>query len=207
MSNRFGQAYGLTLLSPIRLTDSATGTSPAAALRVALREMDSYDRSPFARVPGTHLARWVVVDQPPYEGTPAAVDTFASPYLLMTSNFDGGSDRDDVALDRYIEAMRTAIPGTLRELYQHCVGFPGVDDAVAFRSYIRRCRIPTSFLFGAYPTATLPECLRALDTQRRMVDFLLTQQAARPSSADLQRAFRTFVAELATAPTPVSGAL
>jgi hypothetical protein len=203
MSDRFGQAFGLTLLSPIIADDSMTRHS------LLLRdELAGLGPDTFAKVPSTHLARWVILDDASFEGIPAKVDHFASKYLVFTSNFDGVKD-DSAAFDDYLELMRTQLGDVVTRVYRHCVGFPGVKDAAAFRDYFRRCRIPTSFLFGAYPTATVPDVLHALDAQRRMAEFVARHQSRtmRENPAALKDAFLSFMKELRSAPLPRPGSV
>ena len=207
MSNRFGQAYGLTLLSPVLRDSDENGVPQEVALRRELRELNELPESPFADVPTTHLARWVLIDEAPFEGIPAQIDHFASKYLIFTSNFDAGARGDDEGLRDYLELLRTKIPGTIERLYRHCVGFPGVANAAAFHAYMTRCQVPTSFLFGAYPEASVEQVLRALDAQRRMSALLAAQQAQRPSPEQLQQQFIAFMAELHAARPPRPGTL
>lgn len=207
MSNRFGQAYGLTLMSPILGDADANGVPQDVALRRELRELNELPASPFADVPTTHLARWVVIDEAPFEGIPAKVDHFASKYLIFTSNFDAGADDDDKGLSDYLELLRTRIPGTIGRLYRHCVGFPGVGEATAFHAYMKRCQVPTSFLFGAYSEASVEDVLRALDAQRRMSTFMAAHQAKRSPPEQLQQQFIAFMAELHAARPPRPGTL
>lgn len=207
MSNRFGQAYGLTLLSPILGDSDTNGVAHDVDLRRELRELNGQPASPFANVPTTHLARWVVIDGAPFEGVPAKVDHFASKYLIFTSNFDAGAHDDDKGLSDYLELLRTKIPGTVERLYRHCVGFPGVKDATAFHAYMKRCQVPTSFLFGAYAEASVEEVLRALDAQRRMSEFVAAHQAKRSPAEQLQQQFIEFIAELHAARPPRPGTL
>lgn len=200
MSNTFGQAYGLTLLSPIRGGHVDGGPSRDIAIREALRRISALGESPLASVATTHLARWVVIDDAPFEGYPATVDRFASKYLLFTSCFDG-------ELAPYVELLRTRIPDTINAVYQHCHGFPGTSDARAFFDYITRCQVKTSFFFGAYPTASVDQVLRALEAQRRVARFIEQQQDAGPAPAALQQSFRDLMAGLRSAPTPRPGLL
>ena len=207
MSNRFGQAYGLTLMSPILGGMDERGVAHDIALREELRALNDSPETPLAAVPTTHLARWVVIDDACFEGTPAKVDHFASKYLLFTSNFDGGAKTDEQALGDYLDVMRSSIAGTLERLYRHCVGFPGVQSADAFRTYMKRCQFTTTFFFGAYPTARVDAVLRALDAQRRFSAFVLANQTNRAQPERLQQAFAAFMTELRSAPTPRPGTI
>ncbi len=205
MSNRFGQAYGLTVLSPILNDSDEHGIARDVALRAVLRSFNDAPESPFARVPTTHLARWTVIDDAPFESIPAKVDHFRSKYLLFTSNFDGGADADDVALQRYVTSLSTNIPDVLAAVYGNCAGAPDVRDAAKFLAYIVRCQVKTTFLFGAYADANVDQVLRALVAQRRVGDFIADQQDARPPAALLQQRFIDLAASLASAHTPRPG--
>lgn len=192
MSDRFGQAYGLTLMSPIIGELDVDGTAHDVAIRRELRALNALAESPLVRVATTHLARWVVIDEAPYESEPAKVDHLESKYLLFTSNFDGGTLDDATALDDYLELLRTQIPDVIQRVYSHCVGFPGTSGRIAFQSYMLRCRIPTTFLFGAYGQATQEQVQRSLGLQRTLSDFVLAQQATRPTPDDLKQSFLQF---------------
>ncbi|MEO7083862.1 MAG: hypothetical protein ABI442_20990 [Gemmatimonadaceae bacterium] len=200
MANVADRAYGLTMLSPIAPGITADGVPHDLAIRRELIALDTRGESPFADVPTTHLARWVVIGSLPYEGIPAVIDSLASKYLLFTSNFDG-------ALDDYLELMRTRMPDAVTRIWSHCLAFPGVGDRVAFAGYMKKCQVETSFFFGAYTKYTLNEVLRALDAQRRMSAFIADQQDQGSAPADLQRAFGELVATLASAPTPRPGTI
>lgn len=205
MSNRFGQAYGLTVLSPILNDSDEKGIARDVVLRAVLRSYNDAPESPFARVPTTHLARWTIIDEAPFESIPAKVDHFKWKYLLFTSNFDGGTDGDEVALKRYVTSLCTNIPDVLAPVYANCAEAPDVRDVDRFYAYIRRCQVKTTFLFGAYPEASVDQVLRALVAQRRVGDFIADQQDAAPSPAQLQQRFIDLAASLAAAPTPRPG--
>ncbi|MEO9019247.1 MAG: hypothetical protein ABI314_01950 [Gemmatimonadaceae bacterium] len=192
MSDRFGQAYGLTIMSPIIGEPDVDGTAHDVDIRRELRALNALAESPFARVSTTHLARWVVIDEAPYESEPAKVDHLESKYLLFTSNFDGGTLDDTTALNDYLELLRTQISEVIERVYGHCVGFPGTSTRAAFQSYMRRCRIPTTFLFGAYGEATQEQVQRSLSLQRSLSDFVRAQQVTRPPPEDLKQRFFQF---------------
>jgi hypothetical protein len=200
MANIADRAYGLTVLSPIAPGMTTDGVPHDLAIRRELLALNTRAESPFANVPTTHLARWVVIGSLPYEGIPAIVDSLASKYLLFTSNFDG-------ALDDYLEVMRTQMPDAVTQIWSHCLAFPGVGNRVAFADYMKKCQVETSFFFGAYTKYTLDDVLRALDAQRRMAAFIADQQEQATAPADLQRAFGELVASLASAPTPRPGTI
>jgi hypothetical protein len=191
-----GTTMGLTALSPI-LPDT-NERSPRAELAAVLAAMPNGAESPLARVSATHSARWVIVQRLPYFGLPASPDSLKSAYLLFTSNFDG-------TFDDYLASLVAAMPDTIQAIWRHCVGFPGAVALDTFRDYIVRCQVPTTFLFGAYPSTSCPDVLRALAAQKALREFVLANQGK--AAADVQRAFRQFRADLASAPTPAPGTL
>lgn len=198
MANTMGQAYGLTMLSPIRGDIDATGHGHDIEVRRALHALNAEGAGPLPGIATLHLARWVVIDDMPYEGLPAVVDHLASKYLLFTACFDGD-------LEAFSRAMWNAAAPTITTLYRHCWGF-SATDASGWRDYVRRCQVETTFFFGAYPEAPLERVLRALDLQRNLSPFIEQHQAA-SSPAELQRAFLAFAAERRTAPTPTPASI
>ncbi|HEX5657701.1 MAG TPA: hypothetical protein VFX59_10925, partial [Polyangiales bacterium] len=70
MPNQNGNAYGLTVLCPLK-NDSEDNQSYAAIVRNRLRKLPLEDKSPFASVPDTYLCRMFVLDDVYYEGDPA----------------------------------------------------------------------------------------------------------------------------------------
>jgi hypothetical protein len=173
--------FGLTILSPIKPDDS-TGHkigNHTKAIRRLLTDLPAGPRSPLARVDTTHIARWVVVDNLADEGHPAAEDQLKSAYLLFTSNFDGG-------LDAYLEAMVQSVPDLVDGLWKHCIGYPGLNDREAFKKYMRRCQLKTTFFFPAYPQATLADVRRALALQRGFLDLFIANQGKPAAVAQQQ---------------------
>jgi hypothetical protein len=193
MSNQAGQAYGLTILSPIRAGVDPSGVSHVEAVRRALAELPLGPGSPFTRVSATHLTRLVVIDDVPFEWVPAKEDHLRSAYLLFTSNFDG-------ALDPYLEAMRLTMADAIDRIWGRCVAFPGTQDAAAFRDYMHKCQVETTFFFGAYPEYPTEKVRRALDASRRLADFVVSHQQS--NDDQLLQDFRRFAKELERAPTP-----
>src|SRR6185503_15210075 len=84
--NVSGQAYALTVLTPIK-------DGQAAALIAHLDALGEGDASPLSRVPGTHIARWVVIDDVKFQGHGQRHhDKLTAQRLLLSSNFDGDLD-------------------------------------------------------------------------------------------------------------------
>jgi hypothetical protein len=173
--NRSGQAYGLTVLTPI-LEDRVS------ALAAHLDTFGPQDASPLARVPGTHFARWVIVDDVIYEGGRQRRDALKASRLLFTSNFDG-------PLDAYLEALRTELADDADALWGHCAGYPGRADGPAFAAYFRAHQVESALFFAAYGDQTVAEVQAKLARRRRLIEFAMAAQGL--PAAELQARFQT----------------
>ena len=172
--NTSGQAYGLTVLTPIR-----DGHETRLARYLDL--LEGGDASPLARVSGTHFARWVVVGDVIYEGPRQRRDRLKLGRLLFTSNFDG-------PVDPYLEALRTGLGDVADAIWEHCEGYPGRGDRSAFAGYMRRHQIESALFFAAYGDRTVDDVKRSLAVRREVIDFALSAQGM--GAQALQAAFR-----------------
>jgi hypothetical protein len=197
MANENGSVYGLTILSPIIDDDKAT-PSHDLQIRNYLAKLSTREDSPFARAPGTHLARLVVMDDVIYVGMPSCEEHLKSKYLIFESNLDGD-------LDTYLAGLAANIPEHLDAIWKHCVGYPGAANRQAFIDYMKACQLTTTFYFAAVNDKSVPETLRALQTQAAVTEFIATHQGADPAS--LQRDFIEFAARLRSQPLPRPGAM
>jgi hypothetical protein len=195
MPNQNGKLYGLTILSPIIDDENAT-PSHDLQIRNYLATLPTDERSPFALAPGTHLARLVVMDDVIYVGAPACEEHLKSKYLVFESNCDGD-------LTSYLTGLATSVPQYLDSIWSHCVGYPGAANLQAFVDYMKACQLETTFYFAAVNDKSLPDTLRALQTQRAVSDFVANHQGVEP--ARLQSEFKQFLAELKACPTPKAG--
>lgn len=173
-NNKFGQAYGLTVLTPI-----ASGRE--SGLVRQLDELEPGDRSPLARVPGTHFARWVVMEDVVYEGAPQRRDHLDLGRLIFTSNFDG-------ELAPYLERLRVGLGEQADAIWGHCTGYPGSADASAFAAYLLAHQVDSSLFFAAYGDRTVEQVRGSLKGRRNLIEFALRAQAM--SAAELRDAFR-----------------
>lgn len=201
MPNQNGSVYGLTILSPI-IDDEKATPSHDLQIRSYLAKLSTRENSPFAQAPGTHLARLVVMDDVIYVGAPAHEEHLKSKYLIFESNLDGGPDGD---IDGYLDGLAAAVPEYLDAIWQHCVGYPGAANRQAFIRYMKACQLDTTFFFAAVNDKTVPETLRALQTQSAVADFIATHQGMDP--AELQREFIQFAAHLRSQPPPRPGSM
>ena len=176
MPNLDGGHYFLTALAPIpadpcRRADG-TVTSPTAAVREALAVLPTAP-SPFARTDRTHFARFVVIDQPAFNGRDPGntlveaarktdllvhqpVDTLTRAWLLLAIDFDAGDGADHGPHD-YLAGLWDVMAAELGAVYRHCHGFERqVRDRDGFARYLTRCRIDTTMPFNDYWTAPPP---------------------------------------------------
>jgi hypothetical protein len=108
-------------------------------------------------------------------------------------------------LESYLRGLAQAIPQHLDAVWGHCVGYPGAANADAFVRYMKACQLETTFFFAAVNDRTVPETLRALQTQRAVADFIASHQGIEP--ARLQAEFVAFAARLKAEPTPKPGSI
>lgn len=197
MPNKFGQAYALTMLSPI-IDGHTEGFVHATAIRTALSRLEQGTASPFSRIDTLHVARFCVIDDLRIQSHPAREDHLRSKYLLFVADFDG----DLPALLTQLVAKAGDVVNTI---WQHCIGFPGTADAKTFAQYVARCQVSTTFPFGAYPKTSLKGVLTALSAQRELIAFLKDHQGA--PAAELQQAFNAFTTRLQSMPMPAPGSV
>ena len=166
--NVSGQAYALTVLTPIL-------DGHAAELTAHLDGLPEGDASPLARVPGTHLGRWVVIDQLKYQGHGQRHrDSLAASRLLFTSNFDGD-------LNGYLERLRTGLGEDADAVWGHCRGYPGNRDRDGFARWLRAHEIEAALFFAAYGGQTVEQVHANLDKRTRLIEFALAAQGLEPA--------------------------
>jgi len=195
MANENGQVYGLTILSPI-IEDQRLDIEHATQLRWYLERMPRDHHSPFAKVSSTYLARLVVLDDVVFVGKPACEEHLKSRYLIFETSFDGD-------LDTYLKRMVAEVPTFVHDVWQHCVGYPGVENVDAFVTYMKKCQIETTFFFADVNDHTVQQTLIALKTQSSLAHFVEKNQGQPP--AELQKLFGAFLKRLDTEPPPLPG--
>jgi hypothetical protein len=163
----FGQARALTVLAPVQ-------PPRVSELAVTLDALAAGAGSPLARVPGTHFARWVVLDQLVYQGPSQKRDAWRAPRLLFTSNFDG-------PLEPYLEALRTGLGADGDAIFRHCRQYPGSADARSWTGWLRARIVPSALFFAAYGEQTVHEVHANLDLRARLIAFALEAQGLEPT--------------------------
>jgi hypothetical protein len=197
MPNQNGSVYGLTILSPI-IDDEKATPSHDLQIRKYLATLPTGTESPFAQAPGTHLARLVVMDDVIFVGYPAIEEHLQSKYLVFETNCDAD-------LDEYLGGLVKAVPEHFDAIWSHCVGYPGSANPRAFIEYMKACQLETTLFFAAVNDKSVPETLRALQTQRAITDFIASHQGMEP--ARLQAEFLDFVNKLESEPVPKPGSM
>ena len=165
--NVSGQAYALTVVTPIL-------DGHVAELTAHLDALPEGEASPLARVPGTHLGRWVVIDQVKFQGQgQRRRDSLAAARLLFTSNFDG-------ELDAYLEQLQTGLGEDADAVWGHCRGYPGRGPG--FAPWLKAHQLEAALFFAAYGGQSLEQVRANLDVRARAIAFALEAQGLEPEA-------------------------
>ncbi len=195
MPNLDGGHYFLTVLAPIR-TDTVLDDTPgrsrshrgslaqklalmATGRQTAASPHDAWV-SPFSKNTLNHLARFVIIDDPAFNGrhsddtlvalvrntnplVPQPVDRLSTPFLLFAADIDahgsGGGKSDlnapgagdaEAALKTYTAQLWATMDEDIEQIFGHCVGFAGINTAAGFHEYIKACQIETTMPFNDY---------------------------------------------------------
>jgi len=161
--------------SPIHMVREALETLPTALQSHAAEEVGI--QSPFARSTRTHFARFVVLDQPFYNGRDHADalltaakgivstddplkaqphDVLACPYLLVMIDFDPADPSGAGEPRAYLEHLWTIMEEELKAVFGYCYGFPQVHGATGFADFLIGCQIETTMPFNDYWTTAPP---------------------------------------------------
>jgi hypothetical protein len=195
MSNTCGNKYALTALFPIK-----SGAHHYSELKEFLRAMSRHEYgSPFSQVFCVHMARFFIVQDFFYEGLPAKRDHLQSRYLAFVCDFDGES------LKVLVNAMRTAMPSIVDEVWQHCVAYPGNRHTDALLAYFEKCQIHTTLFFVDRPDDDVDTILHALISKRRFAQFIEDNQTK--IGNDLKDRFYSMWRELEMQPCPAPGSM
>ena len=197
MSNKFGQAYGLTTISPI-IKGRTDGVHHAQELRATSRRSRSdsgvRSRASPGRIQPAGLSSTTSSPRP----IPAArIISSRSTWCSSPISTDRSSS--------IVSSLVAAIPDVIDSVWSHCVGYPGSSKPLAVLDYIRDCQVDTTLYFGGYPGATVEAALRALLVQRSMIEFI--EESRHLPSGELQAAFRSFRARMEKAPTPAPASM
>jgi hypothetical protein len=151
----------------------------ADAARAAIDEhWERAARSPFAAVPGTHLARLQVLTPPARRGVRGTREC-----VLLSADVDA-------PLAPWLERFRAAAAGPLDAVLGHCAFYPGASAPAPFGRWVEANRLPVGFSVIGSPDATLAEVGAALDLRERLAAF--AERTQRMSAADLHREWRAW---------------
>jgi len=153
----------ILVLAPLR-------DGEADAARAAIAALDE----PFARVPGTHLARVQVLRPPPrrFRGR-------TRHYLLLAADHDG-----------LVEPWLAAAGRELAPVLVHCAFWPGADDPAEVVRWARARELHAGFSVVGAPHASVEEVGRALALRERVA--ALAARTTVLDDAALQAAWRAW---------------
>jgi hypothetical protein len=217
MGNISGNAYALTVLSPIK-NGIVPGEEIACAdkVRELLQNWNLLPNSPMTEVPQTYLCRYFVLDDVYTESLPGAsvMDTVSdihpiesdvvrrralpsedhlkSRYLVFSCNLHAGPNGD---VDGYLRGMWNAISDRIQEVWGYCYGFEQVRDADSFVAYMHKCMLPAALFFVGSNDDPLPEQLKALYVKQAFVDFALANQGL--DAATVRANYQAFMKRVA----------
>lgn len=176
-----GGHYFLTTLIPVKVEPvgrpDGSVTVPSHRLRSILATLPTAQQSPatvavgfvspFAHCTRTHFSRFVVIDQPMYNGRDPddaivqalrkvnllahqPVDTLSRPWLLFTADFDAREAESDGGLASWAADLWKRTEPELRTVFENCVGFEHVKSGADFAAWLKRCQLPTIMSFNDY---------------------------------------------------------
>jgi hypothetical protein len=173
--NVSGQAYGFMAMTPIQPGEEKP-------LRDYLHKLRERGPSPLAKLPRTHIGRFVVV--PDFHNDPTwkqrSEEHLDLNYLIFTSNFDG-------PLDSYLDELCEKLAPEAKEIWGRCVGCPDSAKGAALKAYLKHNQIKTGIFFAAYGDATVGTVKQSLRQRDKIVDFAVRSQGLEPEA--LQKAF------------------
>ena len=142
-ANVSGQAYAFMAMTPVKPgEEQRAGRVPARPARRG--------PSPLAKLPRTHIGRFVIVPDfhhdPTWKQRRRSISTCN--YLIFTSNFDGD-------LDSYLDELCEKLAPEAKEIWGRCVGCPESAKGAALKKYLKHNQINTGIFFAAYGQATV----------------------------------------------------
>jgi hypothetical protein len=152
---------------------------PLADYLRALRERGA---SPLAKLPRTHIGRFVIVPDFHNDRTwkQRKEEHLDLQYLIFTSNFDGD-------LDSYLDELCDKLAPEAKQLWGRCIGCPEEASGEALKAYLKHNQIDCGFFYAAYGHATVERVKACLRQRERMIDFAVRAQGLQP--AERQQAF------------------
>ena len=171
-SNENGQAYAFMAMTPIVHGEEAALRSYVEAI--------PREGGPFAKLPRTHFARFVILEGFHNEDAQPKDEHLRSQYLVFTSNFDG-------PLDTYLDELCDRLATDADEIWGRCYGCPRPAAGPALKRYLLHNQLDTGLFFAAYGEATVQKVKAGLEQRERMIRFATSSQAL--PADELQAAF------------------
>lgn len=175
--NVSGQAYAFMAITPVKPGEEK-------ALAEYLRGLRERGPSPLAKLPRTHMGRFVIV--PDFHNDPTWKQRHEEHldlnYLIFTSNLDGD-------LESYLDELCEKLAPEAKEIWGRCVGCPDSARGAALKRYLKHNQIKTGIFFAAYGHATVGTVKQSLRRRDRVIAFAIRSQGLEPEA--LQQAFLT----------------
>ena len=168
--NRSGHSYAITSLVPIK-------RDQVEKLRAFLDGL-SGSVSPFAGVPSVHFARLLIVDQMrlDWPHAPSPATELQSAYLLLTAAVTAPEGTIETYPSAFFGDLAALIPETVESLWGGCYGYPGIDLAENFVTYLEQSELATVLFYVGYPDADVATVHSALSISAWLRGFAITQQ-------------------------------
>jgi hypothetical protein len=150
----------------------------ADAARAAIAAHWSAGQSPFARVPGTHLARLQVLRPPARRGRRGTRD-----HVLLAADADA-------PIAAWVQRLRTTAGPALDAVFGHCAFYAGSADPAAFARFVAANRLDVGFSVVGSPEATVAEVTAALALREAIGGF--AERTQRSAPRELHAAWRAW---------------
>jgi hypothetical protein len=172
--NRNGQACVFQAMTPI-------APGKADELRAYLERLRERG-SPFAKLPRTHMGRFVIVEDFAHDRSwrQRKQEHLDLPYLIFTSNFDGD-------LDSYLDELCDVMADEAKQIWGRCIGCPERASGRPLRDYLEHNQIDCGFFYAAVNQSTVADIQAALAQRDKLIGFVARTQGMQ--AAALQRAF------------------
>jgi hypothetical protein len=146
-------------------------------LRRAIEALPTGDRSPFAAVPGTHVARLVVLES--FGGPADSPRRLHPPLLALSALVDG-------PFDAWLRSMCTVLGSTGDGLWCHCAGWPAEAPSIT-GTWLHTFRIRMHVSLVGNPGVSVDDVHAALQRRSDLLDLAL--EAGRLSPGELRHRY------------------
>lgn len=152
-------------ISPIHVVREYLEVLPTALQSPATVKLG--EMSPFAKNDRTHFARFVILDQPHFNGRvggnifwelirgvdlliPQRVDQIGCPYIMMSLVFDVADNSNEGEPETYFRELWGQMEKELTQIFKYCYSFENVHDGESFAKFMVSCQIDTSLTLHDY---------------------------------------------------------